>query len=175
MRFDPSAFAVGTLIARREKVTGAAATTAGMLMGIAGMTPTGVVLLQSSVGSARRRQRASETDEAAGTPQPTPGASGTPPPTPSASGTPPPTPSASGTPPPTPSASGTPPPTPEPTPTPTPVPVGITADDLKAGLTDGFAQFGKQMEAQNAKLLAAIGSLAAKIEAQNAANPGTKK
>ncbi|MDH7974030.1 hypothetical protein QH494_17720 [Sphingomonas sp. AR_OL41] len=173
MRFDPSAFAVGTLIARREKVTGAAATTAGMLMGIAGMTPTGVVLLQSSVRSARRRQRASETDKAAGTPQPTPGTSATP--TPSASGTPPPTPGASGTPPPTPSASGSPPPTPEPTPTPTPVPVGITADDLKAGLADGFAQFGKQMEAQNAKLLAAITSLAAKIETQNAAIAGTKK
>jgi hypothetical protein len=150
MMFDPNAFVLGTVIARKEKVKGAAATQAGVLMGVGGMSPVGVLLAQSSIRSALRRQRASEAATSVG------GGASTPPPTPQ----------------PTPTASGTPS---WPTPTPTPAPVGITADDLKAGLAEGFAQLGKQMDAQNAKLLAAIASLAASIEAQNAANAGTKK
>ncbi|MFA5964678.1 MAG: hypothetical protein WC804_11730 [Sphingomonas sp.] len=139
MSFSTTAFAVGTLIARKEKVTGAAATRAGLLMGVGGMSPVGVVLAQSSIRSARRRQRASEVGTAGG------------------------------------EGASPPPPTPGPTPQPTPTASGITAEDLKAGLAEGFAQFGKQMDAQNAKLLAAIAALAASIDAQTAASAPAKK
>jgi hypothetical protein len=142
---NQTAFAVGTLIARKEKVTGKAAIQAGLLMSIGGMTPAGIVLAQSSIRSARRRQRASELGTAGGE-----GVS-PPPPTPQ------------------PTASGTPS---WPTPTPS---TGITADDLKAGLAEAFAQFGKQMDAQNTKLLAAIAALAASIDAQTAAGNTPKK
>lgn len=158
MMFDPTAFVLGTVIARKEKVRGAAATRAGVLMGVGGMSPVGVLLAQSSIRSSRRAQRASDagTDGGAGASSPPP----TPPPTPTASGT---------SPTPTPTA------TPAPTATPTPTPPGITADDLKAGLADAFAQFGKQMEAQNAKLLAAIAALGASIDAHYTAGTGVKK
>lgn len=143
MSFSTTAFAVGTLIARKEKVTGSAATQAGLLMGVGGMTPVGVVLAQSSIRSARRRQRASELGTAGGE-----GVSSPPPP---------------------------PPPTPPPSAAGTPSATAITADDLKAALAEGFAQFGKQMDAQNAKLLAAIAALAASIDAQTAASAPPKK
>ncbi|CAN5495254.1 hypothetical protein BH10PSE14_BH10PSE14_36790 [soil metagenome] len=147
MIFNQTAFAVGTLIARKEKVTGKAAIQAGLLMSIGGTAPTGIVLAQSSIRSARRRQRASELGTAGGE-----GVSPLPP-----------------TPQSTPTASGTPS---WPTPTPS---TGITADEMKAGIAEAFAQFGKQMDAQNAKLLAAIAALAASIDAQTAAGTTPKK
>ncbi|MDB5674418.1 MAG: hypothetical protein JWM65_1400 [Sphingomonas bacterium] len=145
MMFDPGAFAIGTLIARKEKVTGAGATQAGLLMGIGGMSPTGVLLMQSSIRSARRRQRdaaAAGTGGGDGVSLPPP----TPPPTPTASGTPS-------------------------WPAPTPV-AGVTAEELKTALDSSIGQLGKQMEAQNAKLLDAIQALAATVAAQGA---GIKK
>jgi len=143
MMFDPGAFAIGTLIARKEKVTGAGATQAGLLMGIGGMSPTGVLLMQSSIRSARRRQRdaaAAGTGGGDGVSLPPP----TPPPTPSSSGGPT-------------------------WPVSTP-PAGITADDLKAGLDAGFSKIAAQLDAQSKTLGSQIEALTAAVTASTAAN-----
>ncbi|HSI16951.1 MAG TPA: hypothetical protein VK980_04220 [Sphingomonas sp.] len=76
MPIDTGAFVIGTILARNQGVKGSgAANRAGLLMGLGGLSATGVLLAESSINSAKRSERAGVQPS---TPPPTPTSSGGP-------------------------------------------------------------------------------------------------
>jgi len=145
MPIDTGAFVIGTILARNQGVKGSgAANRAGLLMGLGGLSATGVLLAESSINSDKRSERAAATGAAAGGVGVQPS---TPPPTPASSGGPT-------------------------WPVSTP-PAGITADDLKAGLDAGFTKIAAQLDAQSKTLGSAIEALTAAVTASTASNKKT--
>jgi hypothetical protein len=142
MPIDTGAFVIGTILARNQGVKGsAAANRAGLLMGLGGLSATGVLLAESSINSAKHSERAAAAggDGISVGVQPS-----TPPPTPTSSGGPT-------------------------WPVSTPPP-GITAEDLKAGLDAGFGKIAAQLDAQSKTLGSQIEALTAAVTASTAAN-----